>query len=260
MRYIALICVLLPIFLCVAVIGSVAVVAAETSRVETCSFGQNLYAGVRSFEVRCLQRFLNASGFMVAADGAGSSGFETDYYGVRTMHAVALWQRTMGVVPAQGFFGPRSRAAYQILAYQTGPAPSTSSLSSALVPLSISSVTPDHITDGDIIVIKGSGFTADGNLIRYSIDPPGFAGRAASSDGASMSVRIDTAIREKIRGQIAGLPQMAQSELKAHFAKSISAQYGIAAAAGVAYIPIDLTARNKNGVSAPFRIYVNVIP
>lgn len=258
MRRMVLMFVLLPTLAVVA--GSASVLVAETSQVEICSFGQNLYAGAKSPEVRCLQRFLNASGFSVALEGPGSSGNETDYYGARTERAVAQWQNAMGVSPVRGFFGPRSRFAYQIL---TGRSASASGISPvATVPPKISAVIPDHITDGDTVAISGSGFTADGNFIRYSIDPPGFAGRSASADGAglAMQVRVDTAIRAKIRGQIAGLPAAAQGDLKIHFAKSINAQYGIAAAAGAAYIPIDLTVRNKNGASAPFKIHVNVIP
>lgn len=250
-------------FLVIVVVADIptAVFAVENLQVEICSFGQNLYAGVKSSEVRCLQRFLNTSGFPVASEGAGSPGRETDYYGPRTARAVPLWQRTMGVSPAQGFFGPRSRAAYRVLAQKAVPvsSPAVSGITSAPA---ISSVAPDHIADGDTVVISGNGFVTDGNLVRYSIDPPGFAGRNAASDsgGSLMSIRIDTAIRAKIRGQIAGLPVTAQSEIKIHLAKSISAQYGIAAAGGAAYVPIDLTVRNKNGTSAPFRIFINVIP
>lgn len=261
MRCIVLMFVLLSIFTVVTGMSTI-VLAAETSRVEICSFGQNLYAGVKSLEVRCLQRFLNASGFPVASEGAGSVGNETDYYGLHTMKAVTQWQKMMGVSPAQGFFGPRSRTAYRMLASAASPAGSSSSGDVSPDTPKIVSVVPDHVADGDTVAIGGSNFTADGNLIRYSIDPPGFAGRSASAGGAggTMNVRIDTAIRAKIRSQIAGLPQGAQSELKDHFAKSISAQYGIAAGAGVGYIPIDLIVRNKNGISAPFKIYVNVIP
>lgn len=254
---------LFVLFLTLAVIAGIptAVFAGDISQVEVCSFGQNLYAGVKSPKVSCLQRFLNASGFPVAVEGAGSPGYETDYYGARTARAVALWQSTMGVSPAQGYFGPRSRAAYRVLTQKAAPASSPAVSGTASAP-AISSVAPDHITDGDTVAIVGTGFTADGNLIRYSIDPPGFAGRSADADGAGvlMSVRIHTAIREKLRGQIAGLPTAAQGEIKTHFAKSISAEYGIAAAAGIGYIPVDITVSNKNGVSAPFKIYVNVVP
>ena len=233
-----------------------------------CVFGQDLFLGVQSPEVLCLQKFLNISGFTVASDGAGSPGRETDYYGPRTMRAVAQWQSLMGVAPTHGFFGPRSRAAYRALApkavqAQTPPSPPVSIPNVAVSPSpSIASVVPDRIADGDTIVINGSGFATDEeNLMRYSIDPPGFTGRGVGAEGAGrMSMLIDIGIREKLRDQIASVPEAVQNELKIHFAKSISAQYGITAAEGIGYIPIDLTVSNSNGISAPFTIYVNVIP
>lgn len=246
---------------CLQVIfGASEVLSVGAPQTEVCSFGQDLYASVKSSEVRCLQRFLNASGFPVASEGAGSVGNETDYYGLRTMKAVTQWQKMMGVSPAQGFFGPRSRAAYRVLTQKTVAASSLAVSGTAAAPV-ISSVTPDYITDGGTVVVSGSGFTADGNLIRYSVDPPGFSGRSAASGNSTfLDIRIETKIREKLRNQIMGLPKAAQDEIKIQFAKSISAQYGIATGAGVGYIPIDLTVRNKNGMSAPFKIYVNVIP
>ncbi|MBI2053658.1 MAG: peptidoglycan-binding protein [Candidatus Sungbacteria bacterium] len=255
------------IFVCVTAVGVVFPAFAQTQTPPAvCVFGRDLFLGVQSPEVLCLQKFLNASGFTVAQDGTGSPGRETDYYGSRTMRAVAQWQSLMGVAPTQGFFGPRSRAAYRVLTQkvvqaQTSIPPSVPRTTVSPSPR-IVSITPDHITDGDVIVISGSGFTSDGNLVRYSIDPPGFVGRATSvgNVGSELNMRIDTTVRAKIQNQIGGLPQMAQREIKIHFAKSISAQYGISASEGIGYIPIDLTVRNKNGVSAPFTIYVNVIP
>ena len=146
---------------------------------------------------------------------SGSSGRETDYYGPRTMRAVAQWQSLMGVAPTHGFFGPRSRAAYRALApkavqAQTPPSPPVSIPNVAVSPSpSIASVVPDRIADGDTIVINGSGFATDEeNLMRYSIDPPGFTGRGVGAEGAGrMSMLIDIGIREKLRDQIASVPE-----------------------------------------------------
>ena len=250
------------LFVCIVAAGGAFPAFAKTQTpAAVCVFGQDLFLGVQGPEVLCLQRFLNASGFTVASDGAGSPGRETDYYGSRTMRAVAQWQSLMGVAPTHGFFGPRSRAAYRILTQKAVPVPVSTALSAVTSPI-MTSVSPDHITDGDMVVIRGSGFTADGNFIRYSIDPPGFTGRNASvnNEGTTLNMQIDTKIRATLQNQIGGLPQAAQKEIKMQFAKSIHVEYGVDAPEDIGYIPIDLVVSNGNGVSAPFTIYVNVIP
>lgn len=47
---------------------------------------------MRGDDVRELQRFLNAQGFMVAEQGPGSPGQETIYYGGSTANAVRRFQ------------------------------------------------------------------------------------------------------------------------------------------------------------------------
>jgi hypothetical protein len=82
-------------------------------QIVNCNFTQDLYLGVTSPEVQCLQEYLNSAGFKVAASGPGSSGNETDYFGTLTQAAVIKWQEANGVSPAAGYFGPISRAAYE---------------------------------------------------------------------------------------------------------------------------------------------------
>ena len=62
-------------------------------------------------EVRMLQQFLNAHGFALAAKGPGSPGAETDFFGAETKAALAAYQRSQGIAPAAGYFGPLTRAA-----------------------------------------------------------------------------------------------------------------------------------------------------
>ncbi|MCL5016178.1 MAG: peptidoglycan-binding protein, partial [Patescibacteria group bacterium] len=77
-----------------------------------CTFTRALTAGSTGADVKCLQEYLNASGFTVAASGAGSVGNETTYFGPATKSAVAKWQAANGVTPSVGYFGPLSRAEY----------------------------------------------------------------------------------------------------------------------------------------------------
>jgi peptidoglycan hydrolase-like protein with peptidoglycan-binding domain len=65
--------------------------------------------------VRALQQFLNARGFIVAADGPGSPGEETDLFGGLTRAALARFQAANGIAPAAGYLGPKTRAAIEAL-------------------------------------------------------------------------------------------------------------------------------------------------
>ncbi|MDQ3075849.1 MAG: DUF5011 domain-containing protein [bacterium] len=62
-----------------------------------------------SDEVKNLQEFLNAHGFVVAKSGSGSSGKETSYFGYRTKLALSKFQQAHNIKPAVGYFGPLTR-------------------------------------------------------------------------------------------------------------------------------------------------------
>jgi peptidoglycan hydrolase-like protein with peptidoglycan-binding domain len=79
-----------------------------------CSFTRDLKLGDTGEDVRCLQRYLNGSGFPVASSGVGSPGNETSLYRTLTVEAVTRWQSANGI-SATGTFGPLSRARYQLL-------------------------------------------------------------------------------------------------------------------------------------------------
>ena len=68
-------------------------------------------AGSQGQDVRALQIFLNAEGYVVATGGTGSVGQETNFFGSLTRAALARWQAAHGVVPAVGYYGPITRAA-----------------------------------------------------------------------------------------------------------------------------------------------------
>ncbi len=73
------------------------------------SFSRNLKLGSQGEDVRALQMYLNAHGFLVATIGTGSPGLESDYFGARTQAALARYQMSLSISPAVGFFGPITR-------------------------------------------------------------------------------------------------------------------------------------------------------
>ncbi len=77
-----------------------------------CSFTKDLTLGSKGTDVTCLQNALIANGFSIPA---GATGF----FGAQTQAAVAAWQKSAGVSPAAGYFGPKSRAAFGSVS--TGP-------------------------------------------------------------------------------------------------------------------------------------------
>jgi hypothetical protein len=77
------------------------------------SFTRNLYLGLSGEDVRNLQRYLNAAGYVIASEGPGSPGQETDFFGSLTRAAVIEFQRDQGISPAVGYFGPVTRGVVQ---------------------------------------------------------------------------------------------------------------------------------------------------
>ena len=91
----------------------------------TCDFTRDLKEKDKGEDVKCLQQYLNESGFKVADNGAGSKGKETTFFGEKTKDALMLWQINNEVYPAEGFFGAKSRAKYNSLVSTATITPST---------------------------------------------------------------------------------------------------------------------------------------
>jgi len=108
-------------------------------------FTRDLSFGDSGSDVKCLQQYLNSTGYTVAKTGAGSTGRETTYFGTKLRRAVSDWQKANALVPARGYFGPLSRAAYTALTTSSTTAPQidqgTATSSPAL------SITNTRITD-----------------------------------------------------------------------------------------------------------------
>lgn len=75
-------------------------------------FTRDLELKMHGEDVRALQVYLNAHGFVVAETGDGSPGKETDYFGARTQAALIRYQKAKAITPAAGYFGPKTRASF----------------------------------------------------------------------------------------------------------------------------------------------------
>jgi hypothetical protein len=73
-------------------------------------FTRDLTVGSTGSDVKALQTWLNAKGYAVASSGAGSPGNETTKFGGLTRAALAKFQAAVGITPAVGYFGPKTRA------------------------------------------------------------------------------------------------------------------------------------------------------
>jgi len=74
------------------------------------AFARDLYNGVGSgADVTALQDYLTSTGHFTFSGGS------TGFFGPITASAVAAWQASNGVAPAAGYFGPISRAKYNMI-------------------------------------------------------------------------------------------------------------------------------------------------
>jgi len=102
--------------------SSIAIPAASTST-ETAQppafhFARNLQLQEHGADVQQLQELLNTHGALVAANGSGSPGTETDYFGSLTYQALIRFQNAhaaeiltpLGLSKGTGFFGAATRA------------------------------------------------------------------------------------------------------------------------------------------------------
>jgi uncharacterized repeat protein (TIGR02543 family) len=73
-------------------------------------FTRNLQVGMTGTDVKELQKYLNAQGFLLANSGPGAPGAETEMFGSLTRQALIRFQLSKGISPAVGYFGPITRA------------------------------------------------------------------------------------------------------------------------------------------------------
>ena len=98
-----------------AALGKTVAVSGEIDSVPAFSkakfiFKKNLELNQENSDVKELQKFLNAKGFVITKTGAGSPGKETLYFGPATKAALIKFQKAQKISPASGYFGPMTRA------------------------------------------------------------------------------------------------------------------------------------------------------
>lgn len=152
----------------------------QTTPSTACEFKRNLTVGSRGDDVKCLQKYLNESGYKIAESGAGSPGNETTYFGPATKAALIKWQKANNVSPASGFFGPLSRAKYSELAKtgttggQTGQLPASAYLKVESVSLPGSYTLPDGSIYNKVLRLKFSAGNKDEKVTGLTVTRGGF--------------------------------------------------------------------------------------
>ena len=84
-----------------------------TTTTSACSFTKDLTLKSSGADVTCLQNALIAAGYSIPAGATG-------YFGAQTQTAVIAWQKAAGVSPTAGYFGAKSRAAFNLAGGTTG--------------------------------------------------------------------------------------------------------------------------------------------
>lgn len=77
-----------------------------TATTSSCNFTKDLTVGSKGADVTCLQNALNAAGYM--------STSATGNFGPLTKAGVIAWQKVAKISPAAGYFGAKSRAAFNL--------------------------------------------------------------------------------------------------------------------------------------------------
>ena len=146
-------------------------------------FTRNLTLGSTGADVKELQKFLNAKGFVVSASGAGSVGLESTYFGGLTKAALAKFQAANAISPAVGYFGPITRAKVNSMGGGGGVVPVGSGLRVEQVAMAAGSVPTGSIynpilkiklTAGEATTVTGlkvvrGGFIANTNVTGVTV-------------------------------------------------------------------------------------------
>lgn len=137
-----------------------------------CSFTRDVSVGTSGEDVKCLQQYLNATGYEIAKNGTGAKGNESVFFGKQTKNALINWQKANGIIPATGYFGASSRLKYQTLVsvkIKLPVEPTTPVL--VPVPETSSTVTPETVTSGPAVeaVKSGNGVTKNDGFFDVGI-------------------------------------------------------------------------------------------
>lgn len=106
-------------------------------------FIRDLSMGASGEDVRRLQARLQEDGYF--------AGSPTGYFGPRTLAAVANWQTRVGVVPARGYFGAKSRVRMNASVPETRPLPA---------PAVRLALDPGHPASGGVLISNSASAAA----------------------------------------------------------------------------------------------------
>jgi hypothetical protein len=97
-----------------------------TTTTTTYNFTSDLTVGSKGAQVSSLQQLLISKGFLTAVSAP------TGYFGALTQKALGKWQASVGISPAAGYFGPKTRAFVNSMSSTTtGTGTSTSTTTTA---------------------------------------------------------------------------------------------------------------------------------
>ena len=131
----------------------------STTTTTTCSFGsRDLTMGSTGSAVTSLQQALINGGYSIPAGATG-------YFGVQTRAAVIAWQKAKGVTPSVGYFGPKSRAMFNLSCSSSSTTTTTTTTTSTAgtgtgLKVSLSATSPNGT-----VLVQGQGIGDLGDYV-----------------------------------------------------------------------------------------------
>ncbi len=153
----------------------------------SCTFTRSLTTGDSGADVTCLQKALIANGYAIPAITAGTASY--GYFGGQTKKAVIAWQKAAGVSPAFGYFGPISRAHWNLgggsttgTGTGTGTGSGTGTTTGAGLSVSLSATSPSNSV---LVAGQAIGDLADFTFTNSSASPVSVTGLTFNRIGVS---------------------------------------------------------------------------
>lgn len=252
----------------------VIVVAFGLSTYAHADLSRTLRLGMRGEDVRELQVFLNSDpATRIVESGIGSPGYESTYFGVRTVQAVLRFQAKYasevltpaGLLYPTGIVGilTRQKIAQLRSPSSTIPLPGTAAVAEPLATPSpvvtaprIDSISPDIITrDNQVVTLTGS-FDPSSNIVVLSSESKDGMYATTSPDGKRVSFPFSFSLVRKLQQQLAGVTTNRASVVSSVVSNLSGPE--IERQNGTVYSRVILVVRNAYGESAPRTLYVDI--